>query len=166
MPVRRREGGDSVTWMHSIETPIGRLWLTRDDAGLTEIGFKGSGRARSTDPLLLEAAEQLHAYLAGERERFDLPLSLHGTDFQRRVWAKVASIPYGTATTYGALADALGRPTAWRAVGAANGRNPLPIVIPCHRVVGVSGALTGYGGGLERKRALLALEASARASLG
>ena len=87
-------------------------------------------------------------------------------DFQLRVWARVASIPYGTASTYGALADALGRPTAWRAVGAANGRNPLPIVIPCHRVVGVSGALTGYGGGLERKRALLAHEATTRASLG
>jgi methylated-DNA-[protein]-cysteine S-methyltransferase len=155
-----------VTRVHSIETPIGALWLTRDDAGLSGISFSGTGGARSTDPLLLEAADQLHAYFAGERERFDLPLSLNGTEFQRRVWAIVASIPYGTATTYGALADGLGRPTAWRAVGAANGRNPLPIVIPCHRVVGASGALTGYGGGLERKRALLALEASARASLG
>jgi methylated-DNA-[protein]-cysteine S-methyltransferase len=164
MPVRR-SGGDSVTWVHSVETPIGTLWLARDDAGLSGISFTGTGRARSTDPLLLEAAEQLDAYFAGQRERFDLPLSLRGTDFQRRVWAIVASIPYGTATTYGALADALGRPTAWRAVGAANGRNPLPIVIPCHRVVGVSGALTGYGGGLERKRALLALEANARASI-
>jgi methylated-DNA-[protein]-cysteine S-methyltransferase len=155
-----------VTRVHSVDTPIGTLCLTRDEAGLSGIGFTGTGHARSTDPLLLEAADQLHTYFAGERERFDLPLSLHGTEFQRRVWATVASIPYGTATTYGALADALGRPTAWRAVGAANGRNPLPIVIPCHRVVGVSGALTGYGGGLERKRALLALEASARASLG
>ena len=154
-----------MTRVHCIETLIGRLWLARDEAGLTEIGFKGTGHARSTDPLLLEATEQLHAYFAGKREHFDLPLSLHGTDFQRRVWAAVASIPYGTTTTYGALADALGRPTAWRAVGAANGRNPLPIVIPCHRVVGVSGTLTGYGGGLERKRALLALEATARASL-
>jgi len=150
-----------VTGVHSVDTPIGPLSLNRDEAGLSGIGFTGAGAARSADPLLLEAAEQLHAYFAGERERFDLPLSLHGTEFQRRVWAIVASIPYGTATTYGALADALGRPTAWRAVGAANGRNPLPIVIPCHRVVGVSGALTGYGGGLERKRALLALEASA-----
>jgi methylated-DNA-[protein]-cysteine S-methyltransferase len=166
MPVKRPRGGGSVTGVHSVETPIGRLWLARDEAGLKEIGFIGSGRPRSTDPLLLEAEEQLHHYFAGERKRFDLPLSLRGTEFQRRVWAAVASIPYGTATTYGALAEALGRPTAWRAVGAANGRNPLPVVIPCHRVVGVSGALTGYGGGLERKRALLALEASARVSLG
>jgi methylated-DNA-[protein]-cysteine S-methyltransferase len=166
MPVRRPRGGSSVNRVHSVDTPIGTLWLTRDEAGLSGIGFTGAGRARSTDPLLLEAADQLHAYFAGERERFDLPLSLNGTEFQRGVWAIVASIPYGTATTYGALADALGCPTAWRAVGAANGRNPLPIVIPCHRVVGASGALTGYGGGLERKRALLALEASARASLG
>jgi methylated-DNA-[protein]-cysteine S-methyltransferase len=166
MPVRRAGGGGSVTGVHSVDTPIGELSLTRDKAGLSGIGFTGAGGARSTDPLLLEAAEQLHAYFAGERERFDLSLSLNGTEFQRRVWAIVASIPYGTATTYGALADALGRPTAWRAVGAANGRNPLPIVIPCHRVVGVSGGLTGYGGGIERKRALLALEASARASLG
>jgi methylated-DNA-[protein]-cysteine S-methyltransferase len=155
-----------VTRVHSVDTPIGTLWLTRDEDGLSGIGFTGARPTRSTDPLLLEAADQLDAYFAGERERFDLPLSLHGTEFQRRVWAKVASIPYGTATTYGALAGALGRPTACRAVGAANGRNPLPIVIPCHRVVGVSGALTGYGGGLDRKRALLALEASARASLG
>ena len=166
MPVQRPEGGDSVTRVHSVETPIGRLWLARDEDGLSGIGFTGTGRPRSSDPLLLEAAEQLHAYFAGERERFDLPMSLHGTEFQRRVWAAVASIPYGTSTTYGALAGELGRPTACRAVGAAHGRNPLPIVIPCHRVVGVSGGLTGYGGGLERKRALLALEAGARASLG
>jgi methylated-DNA-[protein]-cysteine S-methyltransferase len=152
--------------VHSIDTPMGPLWVEADRDGLTSIAFEGPLGARSDDPLLAEAEEQLHAYFAGELERFDLPLSPGGTAFQRRVWNAVAAIPYGTVTTYGALADAIGTPRAWRAVGAANGRNPLPIVVPCHRVVGVSGALTGYGGGLERKRALLALEAGARPGLG
>jgi methylated-DNA-[protein]-cysteine S-methyltransferase len=148
--------------LHSVETPIGTLWLARDQDGLASVDFDGPSGARSGDALLLEAAAQLQAYFAGELERFELPLSLHGTVFQQRVWAAVASIPYGTAATYGSLADALGMPAAYRAVGAANARNPLPVVIPCHRVVGVSGALTGYGGGLERKRALLAHEARTR----
>jgi methylated-DNA-[protein]-cysteine S-methyltransferase len=162
MPVRARSATGSVACVHSVEAPIGTLWLARDQDGLTSVAFDGPGGARSTDALLLEAAAQLQAYFAGELERFELPLSLHGTVFQERVWAAVASIPYGTATTYGSLADELGMPAAYRAVGAANARNPLPVVIPCHRVVGVSGALTGYGGGLERKRALLAHEARTR----
>jgi methylated-DNA-[protein]-cysteine S-methyltransferase len=145
--------------MHSVDTAIGPLWVEADGDGLTSIAFEGPVGARSDDPLLADAEEQLHAYFAGELERFDLPLSAGGTAFQRRVWNAVAAIPYGAVTTYAALADAIGSPRAWRAVGAANGRNPLPIVVPCHRVVGVSGALTGYGGGLELKRALLALEA-------
>ena len=159
MPVGPARGAGSVARVHTVETPIGTLWLTRDETGLSGIGFTSTRHARSRDPLLLEAADQLDAYFAGERERFDLPLSPRGTEFQRRVWAMVASIPYGSRTTYSALAEAIGRPRAYRAVGAANGRNPLPIVVPCHRVVGASGALTGYGGGLEAKRALLALEA-------
>jgi len=152
--------------MHSIGTPIGTLWLARDRDGLSSVAFTGPSGASSADALLLDAAAQLQAYFAGERERFDLPLSAHGTGFQRRVWAAVSAIPFGTTTTYSALAAALGAPAACRAVGAANGRNPLPIVVPCHRVVGASGALTGYGGGLERKRALLELEAAAPARLG
>ncbi|RAY15618.1 cysteine methyltransferase [Actinomadura craniellae] len=103
------------------------------------------------------AAEQLTAYFAGELTGFDLPLAMHGTEFQRRVWAALREIPYGETITYGELAREIGNPTASRAVGLANGRNPVSIVVPCHRVVGTTG-LTGYGGGLERKRFLLDLE--------
>ena len=152
--------------MYSVETPIGTLWLTRDEHGLCGVAFDGPSGAGSGDGLLLDAADQLSAYFGGERDRFELPLSPRGTDFQQRVWSAVDAVPYGTTTTYSALAAAVGMPTARRAVGAANGRNPLPIVIPCHRVVGAHGALSGYGGGLERKRALLELEAGARARLG
>jgi methylated-DNA-[protein]-cysteine S-methyltransferase len=141
-----------------VDTPLGTLWLGRDERGLSSVGFDGPAGADSRDPLLAEAAAQLGAYFAGELERFDLPLSPGGTGFQRRVWSAVAAIPYGTTTTYAALAASIGRPSACRAVGAANGRNPLPVVVPCHRVLGSAGALTGYGGGLARKRRLLDLE--------
>ena len=113
------------------------------------------------DDALADARRQLSEYLAGARRRFDLALApAQGTVFQQRVWAALDTIPYGTTATYGALAAAVGAPQAVRAVGAANGRNPLSIVRPCHRVVGADGALTGYGGGLPAKRALLALEAT------
>jgi methylated-DNA-[protein]-cysteine S-methyltransferase len=161
MPVRGCKTRGSVVRMHTVDTPIGTLWLARDEHGLRSLAFAGTPGASSTDGLLVEAADQLRAYFAGRRGRFDLPLSAHGTEFQQNVWSAVAAIPYGTTTTYSALAAALGRPNARRAVGAANGRNPLPIIVPCHRVVGVAGGLTGYGGGLERKRALLDLEAAA-----
>ena len=166
MPVEWLTGGASVVHMHRVNTAIGPLWVEADGEGLTSIAFEGPVGARSDDPLSAEAEDQLRAYFAGELERFDLPLSLDGTAFQQSVWNAVAAIPYGTVTTYAALAEAIGTPRAWRAVGAANGRNPLPIVVPCHRVVGVSGALTGYGGGLELKRSLLALEARTRPGLG
>jgi methylated-DNA-[protein]-cysteine S-methyltransferase len=147
--------------MHCVDTPIGTVWLARDDQGLRRVAFTGAPGARSTDGLLVDAAEQLLSYFDGQLEDFELPLSPGGTAFQRRVWDAVSAIPYGATTSYSALAASIGSPTAWRAVGAANGRNPLPIVVPCHRVVGAAGSLTGYGGGLERKRALLDLEASA-----
>ena len=115
----------------------------------------------SSDPLLLEAAEQLNAYFAGELREFDLPLAPRGTPFQREVWAVVATVPYRRTSTYSEIAAAVGRPSACRAVGAANGRNPLPVIVPCHRVIGAAGALSGYGGGLDRKRSLLDLEAEA-----
>jgi methylated-DNA-[protein]-cysteine S-methyltransferase len=150
-----------VADVHSVDTPIGTLWLSRDERGLSHVDFAGPPGARSGDPLLAEAEAQLTAYFAGERTRFELPLSPRGTDFQRSVWVAVDAVPYGATTTYSALAAQLGRPRACRAVGAANGRNPLPVVVPCHRVVGAAGALTGYGGGLERKRALLDLESVA-----
>ena len=147
--------------MRVIETPIGSLWLESDGVGLSSVAFDGPPGVRSDEAVLEEVESQLLAYFAGELTRFDLPLSPRGTEFQRLVWDAVARVPYGTTTTYSAVAAAVGRPSACRAVGAANGRNPLPIVVPCHRVVGMSGGLTGYGGGLERKRALLDLEAAA-----
>jgi methylated-DNA-[protein]-cysteine S-methyltransferase len=150
-----------VADVHGVDTPIGTLWLSRDEHGLTRVDLHGELGARSEDPLLAEAEAQLAAYFAGERTRFELPLSPRGTDFQRSVWSAVGAIPYGGTTTYSALAASLGRPSACRAVGAANGRNPLPVIVPCHRVVGASGALTGYGGGLDMKRALLDLERAA-----
>jgi methylated-DNA-[protein]-cysteine S-methyltransferase len=121
----------------------------------------GGAPAVSSDPLLLDAADQLRAYFAGELREFDLPLAPRGTAFQREVWAAVASVPYGRTVTYSEIAGAVGNPSACRAVGAANGRNPLPVIVPCHRVIGAAGALTGYGGGLDRKRSLLDLEAAA-----
>lgn len=114
-------------------------------------------------PVFLEAAKQLAAYFAGELRDFDLPLAPVGTPFQRRVWDALRGIPYGATTTYGELARAIEAPTASRAVGAANGRNPLSIVVPCHRVIGANGDLVGYGGGMPRKVALLALERGIRA---
>jgi methylated-DNA-[protein]-cysteine S-methyltransferase len=144
-----------------VDTPLGPLWLGGDEDGLTGVAFHGEPDARSEDALLQEAAGQLRAYFAGELRRFELPLAPRGTDFQRRVWDAVAAIPYGSTSTYSAVAAVIGSPRACRAVGAANGRNPLPIVVPCHRLVGASGALTGYGGGLALKRALLDLEAAA-----
>jgi methylated-DNA-[protein]-cysteine S-methyltransferase len=115
----------------------------------------------SADPLLIDAADQLRAYFAGELREFDIPLAPSGTAFQRQVWSAVSAIPYGATATYSEIAAAVGRPSARRAVGAANGRNPLPVIVPCHRIVGAAGGLTGYGGGLDRKRSLLDLEAAA-----
>jgi methylated-DNA-[protein]-cysteine S-methyltransferase len=121
----------------------------------------GGEAAASTDPLLREAADQLRAYFAGERREFDIPLAPRGTEFQRRVWDAVSEIPYGATASYSEIAAEVYTPAACRAVGAANGRNPLPVIVPCHRVIGAAGALTGYGGGLDRKRSLLDLEAAA-----
>ncbi|WP_418959957.1 methylated-DNA--[protein]-cysteine S-methyltransferase [Streptomyces tritici] len=108
-----------------------------------------------------ETTRQLEEYFAGERKEFDLPLHLVGTEFQLKVWELLRAIPYGETRTYGELAEELGRPGASRAVGLANGRNPVSIVVPCHRVIGASGSLTGYGGGLTRKQRLLAFESGA-----
>lgn len=118
----------------------------------------GAGGAQDASPLLDAAEAQLREYFAGARRTFDLPLAPHGTEFQQRVWAALRAIPYGETRTYGELAAAIGSPNASRAVGMANHRNPIPIIIPCHRVIGANGTLTGYAGGLEIKRKLLALE--------
>ena len=141
--------------MEAVETPLGTLWLAGDEHGLTRISFDQVPAQPPARRLATAAREQLDTYFAGELERFDLPLDPQGTTFQRSVWDAVGAIPYGATATYSEVAAAVGSPSACRAVGAANGRNPLAIVIPCHRVVGSAGALTGYGGGLERKRWLL-----------
>jgi methylated-DNA-[protein]-cysteine S-methyltransferase len=151
-----------------VDTPIGPLTLVGSDAGLRAVLFAGDPppAAARVGPhaVLDEAAGQLRDWFAGARTAFDLPLDLDGaTTFQRRAWLALAEIPYATTRSYGEQARVLGAPRAARAVGAANGRNPLPIVLPCHRLVGADGALTGFGGGLEVKRALLEHEAATAA---
>ena len=148
-----------------IDSPIGPLMLAADDAGLRHIEFRDNRHPADRvdwhggDSDVLRAAEaQLLEYFDGRRRDFDLPLAPHGTDFQRMVWHELARIPYGVTISYAQLAQRIGNPTGTRAVGAANGRNPLPIVLPCHRVIGADGALTGFGGGLPTKEFLLRLE--------
>ncbi|MFI6316400.1 methylated-DNA--[protein]-cysteine S-methyltransferase [Nonomuraea sp. NPDC050556] len=144
----------------TVDSPVGALYLTGDGVALTSVTFDESRAEGPYDPAAFAAArEQLTAYFAGGRTTFDLDVLPSGTEFQRRVWAAVDAIPYGTTTTYGALAARIGAPRdRIRAVGAAIGANPLLVVRPCHRVIGADGALTGYAGGLERKRSLLTLE--------
>ncbi|MFD9323784.1 methylated-DNA--[protein]-cysteine S-methyltransferase [Streptomyces sp. NPDC060053] len=148
-----------------VDSPYGPLTLVADDGVLCGL-YMTEQRHRPPeenfgprdDTLFGEAEEQLEAYFAGESKDFSLELRLHGTPFQRSVWDELRKIPYGETRTYGELADALGNPTASRAVGLANGKNPIGIIVPCHRVIGAGGGLTGYGGGLERKRRLLDFE--------
>jgi methylated-DNA-[protein]-cysteine S-methyltransferase len=152
-----------------VDSPIGPLTLVTQDGKLSglymevarhgpEEGTLGERIAALDDEVLSAAASQLAAYFAGELTSFELPLSMDGTGFQRTVWAGLRDIPYGETISYGELARRIGQPSASRAVGLANGRNPISIVVPCHRVVGSDGSLTGYGGGLPRKQFLLALE--------
>ena len=148
-----------------VSSPLGNILLTADDEGLTGINFQNAKGAKKPPRDSVEskapfkqAARQLDAYFRGELKDFDLSLSPAGTVFQRSVWKALRRIPYGKTISYGELAKRLGRPTASRAVGAANGRNPLPIVVPCHRVVGSDGRLTGYYGGTHLKEFLLKLE--------
>ena len=156
-----------VTTTHAlVDSPLGPLTLRADDGVLTGLYLPEHRRGPAPgtlgprdDAALPAVREQLAAYFAGERTAFDVPLELRGTAFQQRVWAALRAIPYGQTWTYGELAARIGAPAASRAVGLANGRNPVSIVVPCHRVVGASGSLTGYAGGVERKRALLDLEA-------
>ena len=148
-----------------MDSPLGKLLLAGDDGGLRHILLPEDGIAAPADPDWTEsgdhtdrAAQQLAAYFAGELQEFDLALVPSGTPFQLAVWRALRDIPYGTTVSYGEVARAIGRPKACRAVGLANGRNPIPIVIPCHRVIGASGSLVGYGGGLAAKRTLLEIE--------
>ena len=161
-----------MTRTHTVAaSPLGPLTLVVEDGALC--GLYMTEQRHRPDPALLgrrddgpgrQVVPQLEAYFAGELRDFDVPVLLVGTPFQRRVWAALTQIPYGQTRTYGELAAAVGQPTASRAVGLANGRNPVGIVVPCHRVVGSGGSLTGYGGGLSRKRALLELEAGRQAA--
>jgi methylated-DNA-[protein]-cysteine S-methyltransferase len=144
-----------------VDTPIGPLGLLASESALQSVIFHAERlEGEGSSPVLDETARQLDAYFAGELVAFDLPLELHGTDFQQECWLALATIPYGRTVSYGEQARRLGLGNdKARAVGAANGQNPLPIVLPCHRVIGADGSLVGYGGGLERKRLLLDLEA-------
>jgi methylated-DNA-[protein]-cysteine S-methyltransferase len=148
-----------------IDSPYGPLTLVADDGVLCGVYMQHQRHRPAEDTFgtrderpFAEAEAQLEAYFAGELTEFTLPLRLHGTPFQRRVWEHLRTIPYGETRTYGQLATALGNPKASRAVGLANGKNPIGIIVPCHRVVGTDGSLTGYGGGLERKKRLLDFE--------
>ena len=148
------------------ETPIGELLLAGSEDALAVIGFPEGSMRRDpehdwiyNEKPFAETMRQLNEYFDGDRHEFDLPLQLDGTEFQVQVLEELKKIPYGETTSYAAIAERIGRPRAVRAVGAANGRNPIPIVVPCHRVIGKSGDLTGFGGGLDTKEALLRLEA-------
>ena len=145
------------------DTPLGWMGLAEEDGAIIRLYLPNTPTPRvmpRETPLLAEGRRQLMEYLAGERSAFDLPLRLQGTDFQRQVWEALRAIPYGETRSYGQLAAALGRPKAGRAVGMANHNNPIPILVPCHRVVGANGSLTGYAGGVDLKQRLLELERS------
>lgn len=154
-----------MTSTTQLDSPVGRLRLVATDQGLSRLLFdrhagedSGSenGHTESDEhPVLATAAAQLSEYFAGQRREFDIPLDLAGTEFQRAAWTALAGVPYGETRSYRQQAEAIGRPKAVRAIGAANGRNPVPIVLPCHRIVGSDGSLTGYGGGLSIKEYLL-----------
>lgn len=140
----------------TLDTPVGPLWLAVDDGGaVTVVKFGEPDVPAGPSAASEAAAEQLREYFAGERTDFDMTLAASGTPFQHRVWEALCEIPFGVTWSYGELAAHIGQPTASRAVGLANGRNPIAVVVPCHRVIGVAGTLTGYAGGLERKRWLL-----------
>ncbi len=156
----------TCTAQATIATPLGPLLLARTARGLAGAWFEGqkhhpgqlTAPQRPDDELLRRAADQLLAYFAGESVAFDLPLDLQGTPFQCAVWRSLLAIPHGSTRSYGEIAKTLNTPSAVRAVGSAVGRNPVSVIVACHRVVGSDGSLTGYAGGIDRKRALLALE--------
>jgi methylated-DNA-[protein]-cysteine S-methyltransferase len=150
----------------TIQSPIGELLLAGDGKALHRLDMREGRRPvkidprwERRDPPFADIARQLEEYFAGARRTFEVPLELAGKPFEQRVWAALREIPYGTTVSYGEIARRVGEPTAARAVGLANGRNPIALIVPCHRVIGADGGLIGFGGGLERKRFLLDLEA-------
>jgi methylated-DNA-[protein]-cysteine S-methyltransferase len=172
---RRDEGNDkrrkhAMNYVTTLDTPIGELLIETNETAITQILLPGKGQEieevaqqqksqeRKKPLVMKDAVGQLKEYFAGKRTEFDLPLELAGTDFQREVWLALGEIPYGKTISYAELASMVGRPAAFRAVGQANGSNPIPIVLPCHRVIASGGKLGGYGGGLDMKRQLLSLE--------
>jgi methylated-DNA-[protein]-cysteine S-methyltransferase len=155
----------TTTTFRTMDSPVGTITLAGRDGVLTNLRMDDQTHAPSDQPTWEpeadaygDAVEQLEAYFAGALTDFDLELRLEGTAFQQEVWAALRDIPYGETWSYGQLADRIGKPGAARAVGLANGRNPIGIIVPCHRVIGANGSLTGYGGGLPRKQLLLQLE--------
>lgn len=152
------------TFQTQLDSPIGVLTLVASDEGLQKILWEDQAEQAEdaipaeTHPILAAASAQLTEYFAGDRVEFDLPLDLTGTDFQKAAWLALTDVPYGETSSYGEQAERIGRTGAFRAIGAANGKNPIPIVLPCHRIVGADGSLTGFAGGLAMKQRLLALE--------
>lgn len=170
----KRDNRENIMNYSIMKSPIDDLMLVADASTLTGVYFAGCDHIPAASnrwtlnaqhPVLLLAAEQLQEYFAGKREDFSLPLRLDGTDFQEKVWREIALIPYGETITYGDLAKRAGAPEAIRAAGTSTGRNPVSIIVPCHRVMGKNGAMRGYAGGLERKRYLLELEMETRRPL-
>jgi len=170
----RIHGGKQYVFTR-VESPVGRLRLIGSDDGLAAVLWNGQDprqvplrniSAAPGHPLLAETTRQLNEYFAGTRRAFTLPLDFSGTEFQQTVWRALLTIPFGETRSYGQIARQISQPAAVRAVGAANGRNPIPIIAPCHRVIGSTGRLTGFGGGLPAKAWLLALEGSATMSVG
>jgi methylated-DNA-[protein]-cysteine S-methyltransferase len=151
----------------TLDSPVGVLSLVAADSALIALVWRRESHRGAFEnavenpehPVLRETSRQLREYFAGTRRTFDIPLEFRGTDFQRRAWSALLTIPYGETRSYGQMAEQIGNPTAVRAVGAANGRNPISIIAPCHRVIGMNGDLTGFGGGLDAKAYLLGLEA-------
>ena len=161
----------TTTCYSYIDCPLGRMFVQGDGQFVTGLfmpphkGWRGPGASwRQSDAPFAAVREQLAEYFAGERQQFDVPLKLAGTPFQQRVWQELVGIPFGTTISYAEVARRLGRPTAARAVGAANARNPIAVVVPCHRVIGADGKLTGYAGGINKKQWLLAWERRATAA--
>ena len=150
--------------VHHFMTELGAMYAVEENGAITEVRLPGESEPageRMATPLLKKTAAQITEYLAGKRKEFAVPLALNGTEFASKVWKEMSAIPYGEVRTYGELAKAIGRPGAARAVGQACNRNPIPIIVPCHRVVGTGGKLTGYAGGLTLKKRLLELEKDA-----
>jgi methylated-DNA-[protein]-cysteine S-methyltransferase len=167
--IQKKKGEANMTLFYKeMKSPVGKLKLVASSQALVAVLWEkerpnrvklGAMNLDPRHPILIEAERQLSEYFTGQRIRFDLPLQLNGTEFQKKVWQALREIPFGKTRSYRDLARAVGLPKASRAVGAANGKNPLSIVVPCHRVIGANGALTGFAGGLATKAALLALEA-------